>query len=232
MNMRGCGASLSLCPQLYNAGLADDLLAVLRWTEARGLRSVVAGFSLGAGLSLFTLATRAHEIPRGVAGLAAVSPPLDMSRSADELEKPKNVLYHTRFLVSLKRSYRQRQRLDPSRYEEGLENGIDSLRAFDDVVTARYGGYRDAEHYYRSVSAGARLSRIEHRTLILMARDDPFIPPPESLALSVANRVHVQITEGGGHVGFVGAAQAPYRFWAGDRILAFAAYALRKRSGS
>ena len=56
MNMRGCGDSLSLCPELYNAGLTGDLLAAAEWLASRVARFAIIGFSLGAGLTLLTLA--------------------------------------------------------------------------------------------------------------------------------------------------------------------------------
>lgn len=221
MNMRGCGDSLELCPRLYNAGLTTDLVAVFDWLAERVPRFAVGAFSLGAGLTLLTLAHEKQRLPAACAGAVAVCPPLDMSLCADALELRKNWIYQFRFTRSLCRSYRARQRLSPERHEKGRERGITSLRQFDDVVTAHYGGYGDAEHYYRTVSAGPRLEEIDRPTLVLGTDNDPFIPYDSIAHWPHSENVRVEIVEGGGHVGFLGASKAPRFFWAADRMLAF-----------
>ncbi|GMR24445.1 MAG: alpha/beta fold hydrolase [Acidobacteriota bacterium] len=221
MNMRGCGDSLELCPRLYDAGLTTDLVAVFNWLARRVPRFAVGGFSLGAGLTLLTLAREKQSLPAACIGAVAVCPPLDMSRCADALELRKNWIYQFRFTRSLCRSYRSRQRLSPERHEQGRERGITSLRQFDDVVTAHYGGYSDAEDYYRTVSAGPRLEEIDRPTLVLGTDNDPFIPYESIAHWPHSENVRVEIVEGAGHVGFLAASNAPRYFWAADRMLAF-----------
>lgn len=221
MNMRGCGDSLELCPRLYNAGLTTDLVAVFDWLAGRVPRFAVGGFSLGAGLTLLTLARERKRLPTACAGAVAVCPPLDMSLCADALELRKNWIYQFRFTRSLCRSYRARQLLSPERHEKGRERGIKSLRQFDDVVTAHYGGYSDAEDYYRTVSAGPRLEKIDRPTLVLGTDNDPFIPYDSIAHWPHSEHVRVEIVEGAGHVGFLGSSKAPRLFWAADRMLAF-----------
>lgn len=221
MNMRGCGDSLELCPRLYNAALTSDLLAVMHWLSSRVPRFGLVAFSLGANLSLLTVSRERANLPRELFALATVSPPLDMSRSADEMEKPGNWIYQLRFMLSLTSSYRKRQRLAPARYAPGRERGLKTLRQFDDVVTAHYGGYRDAEHYYESASAGPRLKDIEIPTLVLASRNDPFIPVESISRWARSEAVLLQLTSSGGHVGFVGAKGPPRRFWAAHRALSW-----------
>lgn len=221
MNMRGCGDSIALCPLLYNAGLTPDLVAVANWLAHRVSRFSVGGFSLGAGLTLLTLAREQHRIPDAWVGAIAVCPPLDMSRCADALELKGNWIYQTRFTQSLCQSYRSRQRLSPERYQQGRERGVTTLREFDDVVTAHYGGYRDAEDYYRAVSTGPRLEKIDRATLVLGTDNDPFIPHESLTCWPHSDNVRVEVVEGAGHVGFVAASRAPRYFWAADRIVDF-----------
>lgn len=221
MNMRGCGDSLELCPRLYNAGLTTDLLAVAEWLAHRVARFAIGGFSLGAGLTLLTFARERDRLPDACKGAVAVCPPLDMSRCADALELRGNWLYQSRFTRSLCASYRKRQGLAPARYEKGLERAVATLRQFDDVITAKYGGYRDAEDYYRSVSTGPRLAEIDRPTLVLGTDNDPFIPCHDVARWPRSDAVDVEMIEGAGHVGFIGASQAPRYFWAADRMLAF-----------
>jgi len=221
MNMRGCGDSLDLCPRLYNAGLASDLVAVLSWLASRVDRFALTGFSLGAGLTLMTLAQEKDRLPDRLAGAVAICPPLDMSAAADALELRGNWIYQRRFTRSLCASYRNRQRRDPERYEAGRERGVKTLREFDDVITAHYDGYRDAEDYYARVSAGPMLTRIDRPTLVLSTDDDPFIPLRSVDHWPCAPVVQREISHGAGHVGFVGASEAPRLFWAAERALSF-----------
>jgi hypothetical protein len=221
MNLRGCGDSLTLCPRLYNAGITSDLVAVFHWLASRVATFAVAGFSLGGNLTLLTLARDRERLPEELAGAVAICPPLDMSVSASALERRANRLYQLQFVTSLNASYRRRRELLPYAYEADRERGISTVRQFDDRITAFYGGFEDAEDYYRQVSPGPRLEAIDRPALILSAADDPFIPEASMRKWARAETVSLEIVEGGGHVGFVGRSKAPGYFWAADRILGF-----------
>jgi predicted alpha/beta-fold hydrolase len=221
MNLRGCGDSLPLCPRLYNAGMTSDLVAVLQWLASRVSSFGVAGFSLGGNLTLLTLDRDRERLPDELSGVAAICPPLDMSASASALERRANRVYQVQFVTSLNASYRKRREILPDAYEVDRERGVSTVRQFDDRITAFYGGYRDAEDYYRQVSPGPRLGTIDRPTLILAAADDPFIPEASMRKWDLSEAVSMEIVDGGGHVGFVGRSKAPGHFWAADRILGF-----------
>jgi predicted alpha/beta-fold hydrolase len=220
MNMRGCGESLELCPRLYHAGLTADLLAVARWLATRVSRFALFGFSLGGNLALLTAARERATLPDELAAVVAVSPPLDMSLCARALERPFSLPYQIRFMISLRASYRARQRLSPELYQAGRERGLRTLREFDSEITAFYCGYDDAEHYYGSVSPGPLLAFIDRPTLVLASADDPLIPA-SSVTRWGAGEARIEVTPSGGHVGFVGRSRAPRGFWAAERAMAF-----------
>jgi predicted alpha/beta-fold hydrolase len=48
------------------------------------------------------------------------------------------------------------------------------------------------------------IADIQVPTLILTARDDPFIAPEPFEGLNVPAHIHIQVTEHGGHLGFLG----------------------------
>jgi hypothetical protein len=221
MNLRGCGDSLPLCPRLYNAGMTSDLVAVFQWLASRVSSFAVSGLSLGGNLALLTLARDRERLPDELSGVAAICPPLDMSACADALERKANRVYQLQFVTSLNASYRKRRELLPEAYEAHREQGVSTVRKFDDRITAFYGGYRDAEDYYQRVSPGPRLEAIDRPTLILAAADDPFVPEASMRKWARSEAVTMVIVEGGGHVGFVGRSKAPGYFWAADRILGF-----------
>jgi predicted alpha/beta-fold hydrolase len=218
MNMRGSGDGLELCPLLYNAGLDTDLLAVLSAVASLVPRLAVVGFSLGANL---LLPRRRARLPAALTAAAAVSPPLDLSASADALEAPGNGLYQRYFMQMLLEGYRQRHRARPDLFAAGRESGLCTVREYDDRITAPFGGYESAAQYYERSSAGPWLAGIDRPTLVLAAADDPMIPVASVARWPVSAAVQRDIVPTGGHVGFVSRAQAPGWFWAPQRVLAF-----------
>jgi predicted alpha/beta-fold hydrolase len=223
MNMRGAGDSSAIYPRLYNAGLDCDLLSVVEAACRRVPRVAIAGFSLGASLTLLALGRRSGRIPEGLRAAGAVSPPLDLEACTTALGR--RWLYQTYFMGSLLGDYRQLQALAPDTYEAGRERGLRTVREYDDHITAYYGGFTSAAQYYERSSAGPHLAAIDRPTLILAAEDDPMIPR-ESVTrwrLPRSGIVERELHRTGGHVGFVGASRAPARFWAAERALDFLA---------
>jgi uncharacterized protein len=79
-----------------------------------------------------------------------------------------------------------------------------TLRQFDDLYTAPRGGFADALDYYRRSSSCPLIPRIELPTLLMTARDDPFIAVKPFQELPAKDNVEVRIEERGGHLGFLG----------------------------
>ena len=221
MNMRGSGDGFGLCPLPYNAGLDTDLLAALRAVAAAVPRVAVLGFSLGANLTLLALGRRRAELPPGLVGAAAVSPPLDLAACADALQAPGNGFYERHFMRMLAEGYRLRHRARPDLFAEGRERGLRTVREYDDRVTAPFGGYESAAQYYERSSAGPWLLEIDRPALVLAAADDPMIPVGSVTRFALPSRLRREIAPTGGHVGFVSRSQAPGWFWAPQRAMAF-----------
>jgi predicted alpha/beta-fold hydrolase len=117
--------------------------------------------------------------------------------------------------------YRLHQQLDPERYQAGREQGLTTLRQFDERITAHYGGFRDASDYYARSSAGPHLAAITHPTLLLVSADDPMIPVDSVARWPRSQAVRLEVLATGGHVGFVAPTAAPGSFWAAERALGF-----------
>ena len=76
---------------------------------------------------------------------------------------------------------------------------------FDDAVTAPLHGFSGKDEYYGKCSSISFLKDIERPTLLINSLDDPFMLPkmlPEEDRL--AEQVTLEISEQGGHVGFIG----------------------------
>jgi hypothetical protein len=225
MNMRGAGDSEGANTRFYNAGLDGDVVAVARALAPSCARMYIAGFSLGGSVSLLALGRQKSGLPAKLRGVAAVCAPLDLAACAAALERPAGRLYTSYFMRRLRGAYRRRQRLHPGLYEGGRERAVRTVREFDERITAPYGGYRDAADYYARSSAGPWLAEVDRPALVLSAQDDPMVPEASvrRFTLPASGLVEREILETGGHVGFVAPAEAPGRFWAADRVLAWAA---------
>jgi hypothetical protein len=221
MNLRGAGDGMGLSPVLYNAGLDGDLAAVLSAVALSAPRLAVIGFSLGANLALLLLGRRSGGLPPGFVGAVGVSPPLDLAACTAALERPANRLYQLYFMGNLRRAYRERQAARPDLFERSLERGVRTVREYDERITARYAGFRDASEYYARSSAGAHLVDVRHRALVLAAWDDPMVPGDTVARWPVSGFVTREMLPTGGHVGFVAQTSAPGGFWAAERALDF-----------
>jgi predicted alpha/beta-fold hydrolase len=105
-------------------------------------------------------------------------------------------------------------------------SGITSLRDFDDRVTAPVHGFAGAEDYYSRCSSGQFLHAIRIPTLLLSARDDPFLPREVLRRIEAAAEnnpaLSTDFVERGGHVGFV-CGRNPMRpiYYAEERVCSF-----------
>ena len=225
LNMRNCGGTEHLTPTLYNSGMTGDLEAVIReLTEQDGLRRILlAGYSMGGQLILKFAGERGAEMPEAVVGLCAISPSIDLGACADQIARPSNRMYQRRFLRSLQRRMRHKQRLYPHLYDISDIRRVRTIRDFDERYTARQGGYRDADDYYARASALQFVHRIRRPTLIIHAQDDPFVPFSSFRHPSLIENPHILFLAPvhGGHVGFIAQASGEDRFWAEQRLVEF-----------
>lgn len=227
MNVRGCGEAEARCGTLYNSGMSGDVAQAVAWLLRRPAVEGVAlaGFSMGGNLVLKYAGEAGAAAPAGLAGVAAVSPCLDLAACADALHRKMNYFYERRFLANLKQRLRRHAARAPGRYELAGLDRLGSVRAFDDVYTAPCTGYRDATDYYQRASAARVLAAIRVPTLVLHAEDDPFIViTPESRAALAANpAIEFRASAHGGHCAFIHRRNGEGVYWAEARVAQFCA---------
>src|SRR5579872_4810405 len=177
MNQRTCGGTDRLAPTLYHSGRSGDVVAVAKNLVAHDQisRFALCGFSMGGNLVLKAAGEWGPDALREFAAVAAVCPSLDLAASADALHSPINRLYEQYFLWKLKSRMRAKARCFPGKYDLSRLRGLKSLREFDDKVTAFYCGFDGAADYYARAAASNVVDRISVPTLILHAKNDPFI---------------------------------------------------------
>ena len=217
-NMRSCAGTEHLSGKaLYHSGQTSDLLAVLQATKGPA-PVFLAGFSLGGNVVL-KLAGELGEAAKGLlAGVTAVSTPIDLAACARRLQAPPNFIYSNRFLRRLKQRVSLKERLTPGSFSlDGLER-VKSVYEFDDKFTAPAFGFGTADNYYATQSANQFLERIRVPALLVQAKDDPLIPFDVYNLPAFSNNPWLRLlpVDHGGHLGFV--SRTKPRFWL-DEVL-------------
>lgn len=219
-NMRGCGGTEELSVLSYHAGQTSDLLKVAKERRSiTGAPVFIAGYSLGANVAL-KLAGELGEDAKGLlAGVCAVSAPIDLAACAEALNRPANFLYQNRFLVRLKERIRRKNRLSPDVYTLDHLPKVKSIVDFDDHYTARLFGFGTAANYFRTQSSNQFLENIRVPALITIAKDDPLIPHRvyDHPALDSNPNIRYAPVDHGGHLGFI--SRSGPRFWLDDTLL-------------
>jgi predicted alpha/beta-fold hydrolase len=220
LDLRGCGRGLPLARRAYHGGCSADVRAaawdVHRSSPASPLTFV--GFSLGGNIVL-KLAGEAHTepVPR-LEKVVAVAPPVELERSAALLSQSRNRMYERYFLRRLLRDAYRRQGHFPDLPAVQFPRGM-TIRLFDELYTAPRWGFADADDYYRHSGSLPLLGRIDVPTLILAARDDPFVDVEPLEAASSLPNLDVRLLRHGGHLGYLGWDGSGGVRWAEPRVL-------------
>ena len=223
LNLRGCSGTPNRQVATYHSGKTDDLARVVNHVLDEGYTAVVlVGFSLGGNLTLKYLGERGPRVDDRIQGAAALSAPVDLSASADQIDRWSNWHYTQYFLHSLRQKMRVKARQHPDRVSARRLWRIQTLRGFDDAYTAPLHGFDGADDYYRRASSKPLLSEITVPTLLLNAANDPFLPPscyPDAIARD-HNQLTLEVPRSGGHVGFV-SLNDQGEYWSERRTLSF-----------
>jgi predicted alpha/beta-fold hydrolase len=223
MHFRGCSGTLNRLARSYHSGDTGDLAYVMRTLRQREPHTPLAavGYSLGGNVLLKWLGETGKRA--GLAAAVAVSVPFELGPASTRINQGFSRVYQWTLLRSMRR--RIRQKLARMSLPIATTNlaALRNFRQFDEAVTAPLHGFRDAEHYYTVASARQYLGAIAVDTLIVHARDDPFmtaavIPHEQEISPTVQLEVYAR----GGHVGFV-AGTWPWkaRYWLEERIVRY-----------
>ncbi len=203
LNLRGAGPSRETCRDHYHGGsvgdLADALAALDPALTQNGL--LLAGYSLGGAILLKFLSEFRDEFP--IRAAAAVSAPIDLAQASRRVTRLRNRIYDRWLLRRMKEEVAGAEISDDERQAIASAR---SVYAFDDRFVAPHHGFGSAEHYYVECSALHGLHRIAVPTLVLHARDDPWIPPDAYLDVewSANPNLTAVLTRHGGHLGYHG----------------------------
>lgn len=212
-NYRGCSGELNRLRRSYHSGATEDLAAVVAHAGQR--RIALVGFSIGGNLVLKFLGE--SPPPATVLAAAAVSAPIDLAATARALDgRPGNRIYLRRLIASLCAKVREKSAAMPDILSaEGLDR-LHGFEHFDERYTAPTHGFLSAEDYWIKCSARQFLAGIRVPTLLVSAKDDPFLTP-ESFPFPEAQanpNLTLEVPDSGGHLGFLDSRG----FWLGRRL--------------
>lgn len=225
INQRNCGGTERLTATLYNSGLSGDFRAVLFELIERDKlpRIFFAGYSMGGNLLLKMAGELGAARPPELRGVCAVCPTLDLRACVDAIARLGNRIYQWHFVRHLKSRMHRKAKLFPGQFALNGMGRVRTVREFDEAITARHCGYRDAADYYERASAVRVAQQIAVPTLILTSKDDPVVPFESFEVPELTGNPQIQIvaTERGGHCSFISRSTGPERYWAEARVLEF-----------
>jgi len=225
VNYRNCGGTEHLTPTLYHGGLTEDLRVVVKQLiENEGLNRIfLLGFSLGGNMVLKLAGEYGENAPSEIVAACVVSPSVDLQASSELILRRRNWLYHKQFVQSMKNRIRLKQKLFPELYDLSALPHIRTLREFDDAITSVASGFLNCDDYYYRASSIRVVANIRIPTLVIHAKDDPFIPfePLGHPDFSDNPYILLLATERGGHVAFISSKTNEDRFWAENRAVEF-----------
>jgi predicted alpha/beta-fold hydrolase len=199
LNLRGAGESRALCRGQYHAGRTADLRDALEALPSDLVSNgvVVVGFSLGGNMALKFAAEHG-----GLRGVVSVSAPIDLAAASRRFLALRNRAYHAHLLGAMKREASAAEGLSVE--ERETIRAVRTIYEFDEQIVAPVNGYASAAAYYEDNHAARRLQEIEVPTLLVQARDDPWIPDQVYREFSWSRNPNLclLLAQGGGHLGF------------------------------
>ncbi len=224
MHFRGCSGEPNRLNRIYHSGETEDGTWFLQWLkrEFGEAPTAAVGYSLGGNMLACLLAKEGDDVPIDAAVI--VSAPFMLEACSYHMDKGFSRVYQRYLLNLLKGNAARKLKAYPGSLPVDLRQlkSMRRIREFDDSITSKIHGFADAIDYYRQCSAMPTLSKITKPTLIIHAKDDPFmdhhsIPAQEELP----DNVEYQLTEHGGHVGFIGGTLRHPEMWLEKRIPAW-----------
>lgn len=206
-NFRGCSGHVNRKLKYYHSGSFDDLATVVDHAAATGKYDEIAlmGFSIGGNITLLYLGKNRENRHPLISCAAVLSVPCDLTAGAAALAQAANRIYMQRFLRLLHRKIKAKMKFMPDRINDKGYADLKTFEDFDNRYTAPINGFKDAADYWRQCSSRSWIADIEIPTLMISARNDPFLTPacfPEKEA--AANpKICLEMPESGGHVGFI-----------------------------
>jgi predicted alpha/beta-fold hydrolase len=207
LDLRGCGAGISLARHPLHAGRSEDAAAALDFVHQLCPDSPIhlVGYSMGGNIVLKLAGELGPKARPPLASVLAVSPPIDLAGCTRHIQSGMNRFYDLKFVKALIKHIELRDSLVPNAFSRPLDPRPRRLVDFDSLFTAPLAGFADVHDYYTRASSGPFLSKIAVPTLIIAAASDPIVPVACFEQASYSPSTRLVIARCGGHLGFIAA---------------------------
>jgi uncharacterized protein len=224
-HFRGCSGEHNRLVRAYHSGDSSEVDWILHRIKEKNPRSNIyaVGVSLGGNVLLKWLGEQGDRAPEIAEKAAAVSVPVDLAAAASVLDRGCRKLIYTRyFLQTLKQKSLYKIAQHELKIDLQQVRGASTFRQIDDLFTAPVHRFESAEDYWAKSSSKPWLAHIRVPTLLINARNDPFLPA-DALpnAEEVSPSVSLEYPSSGGHVGFVSGRFPGDLDWLPRRIFSF-----------
>jgi predicted alpha/beta-fold hydrolase len=222
MYYRGCSGVPNRLNKTYHLGQTDDFAFTLNHLKKHYPDTPIfaIGYSMGGNILLKWLGENPEQTILNAA--VTVSAPYDLRASSVAIRRGGGRIYQWLLMRDLRRYIRSKYKYPNAPINTTKIPSIKSFWDLDEKITAPVNGFKSAIDYYNKASCKRFIKHITSPTLIIHALDDPLIPKktlPKDSELS--KTVTMEISETGGHVGFIsGNLQHPI-FWLDGRIIAY-----------
>jgi uncharacterized protein len=222
---RSCDGEVNTARRLYHSGETTDLDLVVRWLIAQhpDVRLGLCGVSLGGNVLLKWLGELGTRVPPQVTRAAAVSVPYDLEAGARLMEHGFSRVYVRHFLATLVVKTARKLEAYPDLCDATKLRAARTFFEFDDAVTGPVHGFGGAHDYYRRSSSIHFIRDVRVPTLLMNARNDPFLPPSvlETVRESAGEnpQLFIEFPATGGHVGWVTGQPWSARYFMEERVV-------------
>ena len=210
----------------YHSGKTEDVAFVIaHLLENYNYDNLVlVGFSLGGNLTLKYLGEYQEKLSSKIKGGIAISVPVDITSAEQEMDKIKNKLYVEIFFKTLKNKILEKAHKFPEyRLNKDKLFKATKFKHLEKLYTVPVFGFESPEDYWKKASSKPYLLKIDRPTLLVNAKDDTFLSSacyPTKAALQSKN-FYLEITDYGGHCGFIQSFKPQENTWLEKRISSF-----------
>jgi predicted alpha/beta-fold hydrolase len=227
-NLRSCSGEDNLLLATYHSGKTEDVDFVVQHllNNYNYNNIILVGFSLGGNLTLKYLGEYQPKLSKKVKGGIAISVPVDITSAEIEMDKFKNKLYIEIFFKTLKNKILEKAHKFPNyKLDKDKLFKATTFKHLESLYIVPIFGFKSPEDYWKKASSKPYLSKIDRPTLLINAKDDTFLsaacyPIKEALQ---SNNFYLEVSDYGGHCGFMSSFKPQENTWLEERIMRFIA---------
>lgn len=200
LNLRDHGDSHHLNEDLFHSCRLEEVVAAIEQLSQRftNKKIYLIGFSLGGNFAV----RAAADDKLNLAGVYAVSPPVNPENSMLSIEKSK--LYGPYFLRKWKRSLTKKESHFPHLFAGTEWQKLNSLQQLTETLVLKHTEFSSIHDYFLGYSLTPEIiKKINNPTQIITAWDDPVIPFADFSTIDRLANIKLITTPQGGHCGFI-----------------------------